>query len=56
MIGATAFSLWKARHDLGIAGEKTPYLLACAASFLSALACVRWFLRYVFTPEALDRT
>jgi undecaprenyl-diphosphatase len=51
VIGATVWSLFKARHDLALHGQYGLYLVAFAASFLSALACVRWFLRYVGTHD-----
>lgn len=45
--GATVWSLWKARHDLALHGQETLYLAGAGASFLSALLCVHWFLRYI---------
>jgi undecaprenyl-diphosphatase len=51
VIGATVWSLWKARDDIALSDEKGLYAVACAASFLSALACVRWFLKYIGTHD-----
>jgi undecaprenyl-diphosphatase len=49
--GATVWSLWKARHTLDLTGQGSLYLIASVAAFLSALACVRWFLKYVGTHD-----
>jgi undecaprenyl-diphosphatase len=47
VVGACVYSLFKARHDLGIAADAPLYLTASVAAFLSAFACVRWFLKYI---------
>lgn len=59
IFGATAYSLWKARDHLIVAEVMPLYATASVFSFLSAFACVRWFLKYIahhdFTPFAWYR-
>jgi undecaprenyl-diphosphatase len=50
VVGATVYSLYKARHllspeSLGI------YAIGFVAAFLAALVCVRWLLRYITTRD-----
>jgi undecaprenyl-diphosphatase len=46
VIGATVYALFKARHQLQAAD--TPLIaVGFIAAFISALLCVRWFLRFV---------
>lgn len=50
LFGAAVYQLWKERHllvwdDLGL------WLVGFAASFVSALFCVRWLLRYIATHD-----
>jgi undecaprenyl-diphosphatase len=46
VIGATVYSLYKARADLAT-GDLTYYAVGFVAAFFSALLCVRWLLRYL---------
>ncbi|MFZ6815348.1 undecaprenyl-diphosphate phosphatase [Undibacterium sp. Rencai35W] len=46
LLGATVFSLYKARNDLS--GADLPmFSLGTIAAFISAFFCVRWLLRYI---------
>lgn len=46
VIGATLYSLYKARNDLHM-HDLPLFALGNVAAFISALVCVRWLLRYV---------
>jgi len=46
MFGATAYSLYKARHELSTS-DLGVYVVASLFAFVAALACVRWLLRFV---------
>jgi undecaprenyl-diphosphatase len=46
VIGATVYSLYKARADLAT-GDLAYYAVGFVAAFFSALLCVRWLLRYL---------
>jgi len=46
VVGATVYSLYKARHELDAAGLPL-FTVGSVAAFFSALLCVRWLLRYV---------
>jgi undecaprenyl-diphosphatase len=46
LLGAGAYSLYKARHDL-VLGDLPLFGIGLVAAFLSAWWVVRWFLRYV---------
>lgn len=46
LLGATVYSLYKAREDLSIADLPT-FGLGTVAAFVSAFFCVRWLLRYI---------
>ncbi len=46
LLGATVYSLYKARHDLVLADLPT-FGLGGLAAFISAFFCVRWLLRYI---------
>ncbi len=48
LIGAGAYSLWKERALLS-AADVPMFAVGLVFSFLSALVCVRWLLRYVST-------
>ena len=48
LLGATVYSLYKARHDLSSA-DIPMFGLGTIAAFISAFFCVRWLLRYVST-------
>jgi undecaprenyl-diphosphatase len=50
LIGATVFSLYKARHQL-TAAELPLYGLSSLFAFFAALVCVRWLLRYIATHD-----
>lgn len=58
LFAAGAWSTWKSRA-LFTADDVAPFAIGFAAAFLSALACVRWLIRYVarhdFTPFAWYR-
>jgi undecaprenyl-diphosphatase len=46
LLGATVYSLYKARHDLH-AADLPVYLVSSVFAFFAALLCVRWLLRYI---------
>jgi len=46
LLGATVYSLYKARHDLSSA-DIPMFGMGTVAAFISAFFCVRWLLRYV---------
>lgn len=46
LLGATVYSLYKAREDLS-AADIPMFGLGTIASFVSAFFCVRWLLRYI---------
>ncbi len=46
LLGATVYSLYKARHDLVLA-DLPSFGLGGLAAFISAFFCVRWLLRYI---------
>jgi undecaprenyl-diphosphatase len=46
VIGATVYALYQARHTLQ-AADLPLFVVGFVAAFISALLCVRWFLRYV---------
>ncbi|MDO8178216.1 MAG: undecaprenyl-diphosphate phosphatase [Undibacterium sp.] len=46
LLGATAYSLYKAREELS-AADIPMFGLGTVASFVSAFFCVRWLLRYI---------
>ena len=50
LIGATVFSLYKARHQLS-AAEMPLYAISSLFAFLAALVCVRWLLRFIATHD-----
>jgi len=50
LIGATVFSLYKARHQL-TAAELPLYGISSLFAFFAALVCVRWLLRYIATHD-----
>ncbi len=58
MLGATALSLWKSRHDLHNA-HLSAIAIGFAVSFVVALAVIRWFMaivtRHGFAPFAWYR-
>ncbi len=58
VIGASVYSGYKAREQF-VAADLPLYAIGFAAAFFAALACVRWFLRYVsqndFRPFAWYR-
>jgi undecaprenyl-diphosphatase len=50
VIGATVYSLYKARADLGT-GDLGYYAAGFIAAFIAALICVRWLLRYLASHD-----
>jgi undecaprenyl-diphosphatase len=50
LIGATVYSLYKARHQL-TAAEMPLYGISSLFAFFAALVCVRWLLRYIATHD-----
>lgn len=48
LLGATAYSLYKARHELSL-DDLPMFGLGTVSAFISAFFCVRWLLRYVST-------
>lgn len=48
LLGATVYSLYKAREELS-AADIPMFGLGTIAAFISALFCVRWLLRYIAT-------
>jgi undecaprenyl-diphosphatase len=46
LLGATAYSLYKARHELSPA-DLPVYGVSSVFAFFAALLCVRWLLRYI---------
>jgi undecaprenyl-diphosphatase len=50
LIGATVYSLWKARSLL-VASDIPMFSVGFIASFISAFVVVRWFIRYVSTHD-----
>lgn len=48
LLGATVYSLYKARNELSSA-DLPMFSLGTVAAFVSAFFCVRWLLRYVST-------
>ena len=46
LIGATVYSLYKAREDLSMS-DVPMFSLGTVAAFISAFFCVRWLLRYI---------
>lgn len=48
LLGATVYSLYKARADLSLA-DLPMFSLGTVAAFISAFFCVRWLLRYIST-------
>lgn len=48
LLGATVYSLYKAREDLS-AADIPMFGLGTIAAFISAFFCVRWLLRYIAT-------
>lgn len=48
LLGATAYSLYKAREDLSWA-DLPSFGLGTIAAFVSAFLCVRWLLRFIST-------
>jgi undecaprenyl-diphosphatase len=46
ILAATAYSLWKARHELTIT-DAGPLALSCVISFIAALVSIRLLLRFV---------
>ncbi len=58
LVAAGAYSLWKERALFTVADLPT-FAVGCVVSFVSALACIRWLIRYVsrndFVPFAWYR-
>lgn len=48
LLGATVYSLYKARHELSVT-DIPMFGLGTVAAFISAFFCVRWLLRYIST-------
>jgi hypothetical protein len=46
LLGASAYSLYKARHLLS-AADLPMFTIGTVAAFISAFLCVRWLLRYI---------
>ena len=50
LVGAGVYSVWKQRTALG--SEDLPlFAIGSVVAFLSALACIRWLIRYVSTHD-----
>jgi undecaprenyl-diphosphatase len=50
LIGAGAYSVWKQRATLAFA-DGAVFGVGLVVSFVSALACIRWLIRYVSTHD-----
>jgi undecaprenyl-diphosphatase len=50
LIGAGAYSLWKQRATLAFA-DGPVFGVGLVVSFVSALACIRWLIRYISTHD-----
>lgn len=50
LLGATAYSLYKARHELAVS-DVPLFSLGTVSAFISAYFCVRWLLRYISTHD-----
>lgn len=50
LIGAGAYSLWKSRDALAF-NDGPVFAVGLAMSFVSALACIRWLIRYISTHD-----
>jgi undecaprenyl-diphosphatase len=50
LLGATVYSVFKARHDLH-ATDLPLFLVGGVAAFISAFLCVRWLLRFISTHD-----
>jgi undecaprenyl-diphosphatase len=50
LMGAGAYSVWKQRDALGI-DDGPLFAVGLAMSFISALLCIRWLIRYVSTHD-----
>ncbi|MBC3931141.1 undecaprenyl-diphosphate phosphatase [Undibacterium curvum] len=50
LLGATVYSLYKARNDLSMA-DVPMFTLGTVAAFISAFFCVRWLLRYISSHD-----
>ena len=50
LLGATVYSLWKARHQLAVA-DLPVFAVGFITAFISAFICVRWLLRYISTHD-----
>ena len=50
LLGATVYSLYKARDELSVA-DLPMFSLGSVAAFISAFFCVRWLLRYISSHD-----
>ena len=50
LVGAGVYSVWKQRDALSSA-DLPLFAIGGVVSFLSALACIRWLIRYVSTHD-----
>ena len=50
LLGATVYSLYKARHEL-VMSDVPLFSLGTVSAFISAYFCVRWLLRYISTHD-----
>jgi undecaprenyl-diphosphatase len=50
LIGAGVYSVWKQRGALS-ADDVPLFAVGLAVSFVSALVCIRWLIRYVSTHD-----
>jgi undecaprenyl-diphosphatase len=50
LLGATVYSLYKARHELAMS-DVPLFSLGTVSAFISAYFCVRWLLRYISTHD-----
>jgi undecaprenyl-diphosphatase len=50
LIGAGAYSVWKARDDLS-AADWPMFAVGTVFAFFSAWACIRWLIRYISTHD-----
>lgn len=50
LIGAGVYSVWKQR-DAFVAADLPPFSVGLVFAFISALACIRWLIRFVSTHD-----
>src|SRR4030095_14824426 len=50
LMGAGAYSVWKQRDALSM-GDAPMFAVGLVLSFVSALLCIRWLIRYISTHD-----